>query len=270
MPNLVFRSQKDLQNGRFTEYLNQGNIQGFFVNVEGTATSQLDIDDLGNIKVNRNGRNIINKPFAFFHRLMKEWGGTLEETTPATGATRVVTFVPFFFPEIANNALEVLSDQELRVDVEQGTLSAFGSNAVTTRIIPVTAPQLVEVYEPEILDDVLSFGGSGTQTDEIGLSNITRILLEDSNGTATSIQLSRDGRQVVDSLTSDEINDYSNMVNRVESNPDSLIEINPLEGLGIDAIESQFHRLRVEASGATDVTYTWIRAVNYNPARLQA
>jgi hypothetical protein len=268
MSAIVFEDSFDPSSENFQEYLTAQKLRNIFMVIEGTTDTGQTFDpaDMGNVQVVRNGDELMNVPFELLHKIQNEWGGVLESTTPQAGATRYVSAVPMWFPEGLSNVLEIESNKELRLLIkpDQSAIStAFGSNDVEVRIFTEAYPDASEAYELRAYQETYSFGGANeTEQDTYNERDIVRTFFEDPSDVVSTLFCERDQRTLVDTVQLEEVNDVQNLINRVESGPDSVVEVNPLEGRGFGAVQSSTFRFRAQSSGSGNLLVTRMRLTN--------
>jgi len=218
------------------EYLDSGNYWCLQLVLEGTTASgeSVGLEDIADhVIVERNGSQLLNVPASFLHRIMDEWYGTVEQTNPSGGDTRIVVFVPFFYPEKENNALEVRSDQELELDVQfnQSTLSTKFDGTPTMTVRKILSSGLSEQYQPRYKQkrEPLVAGDTGVEV-KFNEAGIVRMYIDDQGNGVTRVQAEVDDRVLISNGDLKSTNDLANLLNRVESSPDDLVEINPFQG----------------------------------------
>jgi len=221
------------------------------------------LDDIADhVIVERNGTQIMNMPAGDLHRIMDEWKGTVENTAPTADDTRIVIPIPFWYPEEEANALNVQTDQELSVQIQfnQSTLSTrFGSNAASFELRRYLLSSTPENYVPFWKRSTLSLASGDTgKRDEFTDRGIVRLFLDDASSVVTRAQVEFDDRVLVNNADLDSVNDLANLLNRVESSPDDLVEVNPFQGPDGQGASRQTASVTVDASGAGNLVTTRI------------
>src|SRR5690554_2181228 len=72
--------------------------------IKGTTDTgeTLAADEVGRIRIQRDGDQIQGASFDFYHGLSNLIGGYAHSTTPTAGATRITAFIPFYLKGIRN------------------------------------------------------------------------------------------------------------------------------------------------------------------------
>jgi hypothetical protein len=266
MPGNRFIKSLNLNDGPDSFFLEPGKYLGLLCSIETTATSQLALDDLGQISIERNGRSLHpNIPVEYYHLWNRENGHVVEQTLPSSGATRVVFFIPFAYPEAPQNVLHVRSTQEVRFEAtpDSSTLSSNTSAATDLRIKKVTADAVQEMYELRMRRSTLSFDGAGRDVEQFNESNIVRLVYEDPSDVISSLQIDRNGKKLASSVDDDEINDLDVYFNKPHQEDTALKVVNPLQGPGAQGYQSSSMQYEAEVSGAGDIITTrMIRAAS--------
>jgi len=236
--------------GRYWALL--GILRGNAASGESVALS--DISD--HVKVERNGTQLMNVPAEFLHKIVDEWYGTVELTNPSGGDQRIVVPILFYYPEREDNALNVRNEQEMEVDIsfKQSTLSTRFDSGAPFELRKITSSDLPEQYQPFIKrkNEDLSSGDTGENV-EFGDSGIVRLYIDDQGGGVSRVQAEIDDRVLVSNGTLDTVNDLANLLNRVESSPDDLVEINPFQGPPPSGMSDQSAQLTFDADANTTV-----------------
>jgi hypothetical protein len=81
----------------------------------------------------------------------------------------------------------------------------------------------------------------------------------------TNLQVEFDDTILINNANKAAVNDLANLLNRVESSPDSLIEINPFQGPSAVGASQRSARVLYDANGAGDAEAT--RLIKRRPLR---
>lgn len=230
--------------------------------ITGTSdTAQTATADIGEYRLERNGREIHGADLLFTHQYADLKGGHPTLVAPTAGATRITTFIPFGLFGVPNT-LDIASkeecDLELRFNSNLSTI--FGSNAVTYTLQGYSAPSIPERYELNISKQNISASGASREKEVLNRQNIASLYLRDAGSVVDRIQYVADGEVIEDNVTDDDLRDISNFLNQVES-AQTLAEINMVNTSIVEA-QNKFSELEANftGSGTLDVV---VMSINY-------
>lgn len=231
-----------------------------------TDTAQtLDEADVGRIRIQRGGRQIIGETFEFFFDLSNLMGGYPHKTAPTAGASRLVAMIPFYLLG-ARNALDVRSKEEVDVYLDfNATLDTrFGANAGTYELYARNAEGIPEQYEIQIEEQDIVASGSGRYEDILDGRNLAQAYLRDASSVVDKVQLHVDGSVVVDNIDDAAILDVTTFEQQVEAAAGGLILVNNMPGGNIAEASNSNSELDVDFSGAGTLEVTKVR---WEPSR---
>jgi hypothetical protein len=271
MPSNRKVTQVDPTSEDLQEYVDSGRYWFLFGILSGTTASGQSVslgDIADHVIVERNGTQLLNVPASFLHKIVDEWFGTVELTNPSGGDTRIGVPIPFYYPERENNVLNVRSDQELEVNIQfnQSTLSSRFDGTPSFELRKYTASGISEQYQPRYKTkrEPLQAGDTGVQVN-FNESGIVRLYIDDQGSGITNVSAEIDNRVLVSNGTLDSVNDLANLLNRVESSPDDLVEINPFQGPPPQGKSQQKANLQLDADAQTNVkTYRIVERAPLN------
>jgi len=260
--NRKVKSGVDPTSEDFQEYLDAGNYWAIQVALTGNPDNSISLADIADhVIVERNGSQLMNVPYEFLHKVVDEWYGTLIHDMGGTAGDRSELYIPFFYPEKFNNALNIQSDQELEVTIQfnQSTLStAVGTGTLSCEVRRILSSGIGEGYVPRIKKRSTSMNaGDAGRREEFGDSGIVRLFVDDKSNVVTNAQVEIDDRILFSNGSLDSANSLANLLNRVEGSPDDLVEINPFQGPPPVGASERFAAVEYDSpnSGGTVDTY---------------
>lgn len=203
---------------------------GFFqLVIEGTTTTAeiLDPADVGNLRLQRFGKQKQGTTFEIYHDYSGIKGGFVEATTPTAGASRLVAYLPLSFPGIPNS-LDVRSDEEIdiKLDFDAILSTRFGANPSTWSLYGFIQPAIPERYVLYWENEDIQSNGAGALPKTLSGQNIGALLLRDSAGVINTVQIEQDGATVISNISDQILLDLTNLENRVETSGNTLVEVN--------------------------------------------
>lgn len=208
-------------------------IKGLFIRFAGTngAGATTTEADLGTIRVNYRGQDIVNADLAFFGLLNNLHMGT-HESGSAIGAAMAMSFyIPFHMPWDHKNGL-------INTDADRGTLYLqfplliAALLATGTVEIYVIEAKTVATYVPVWLNQNLQAGGAGQLTDRFRQFNISSVYYVPNAAITGQIVVNRDGQNVINASQA-VLDANSNLINEVEAAVLlTQIDLNPNHILG--------------------------------------
>lgn len=220
----------------------------------------LALEDIGRIRIQRGGREIINELWEFFGEYSDLKSGFPNLTVPTAGATRVAIAVPFAASGLPN-ALDVFNKEEVDVfldfDVQLDT--EFGANAATYELYGMMAPTQRERYELHIEQQHIVASAASRLLDKLSGRNIAALYLKDVAPAVTSLSLSIDGVNTINEIDDDTLLDITNMANRKEATGNALIEIQNVVTGKIQEVSNNNVEIDVTFSGAGTLEITKFR-----------
>jgi hypothetical protein len=167
--------------------LPEGFIRGLYVRYNGTATTSYTGEEVGDLRVLRKGKTIVNVNLGRLQNANNFRYGTVEEDE-TSGAWIHSCYVPFFVPQIPN-ALHVKGGEQTLLVCPQA-----GSDALT-QTIRVYADMCLtpEIYEPHIGEIALTQGSSVKTREPIGESNVAWTMVSPGSTNPTWIEIYKDG-----------------------------------------------------------------------------
>jgi len=198
--------------------------KGLLVYVSGTNnTSQtLALSDMNNIRVNRNGKDIVNVDFDRAQQLSDLLDGLTVNSSSSGSSFEFAFKIPFYVGKSGEfpNVLDISKDDTAMFHLDFGNLSTPVS-AGTYEIYGIESSG-VEVYEPMIISDQISLSASGTERRPAPAGNIHSVYTFPSTAANYSkLTIEKDNRIVEDANYS-ALQAYTNIVTQKES---SAIEV---------------------------------------------
>lgn len=214
---MILYKSENLLNLSTTKDLPEDLIQGLFIRYSGTAAAAVTVTlaNLGTVRVNYRGSDIVNVPVTFLNGMNNLHWGTAEFTSAVGAAFAGSVYVPFHAPwDYGNGLANRLSDRgfvELRFPALTAAVIASG----TVEIYYVQA-RTVANYVPLWIQQNVQVGGAGTVVDRIQSFNISSLYFDFNAIITGSVLVFRDGQQVINSNQA-VLQAKSNFDNRVET-----------------------------------------------------
>lgn len=261
---LKFIKTGDAKGTRVDIDLPAGRYAFLKLTIEGTSdTGQTATNDIGEYRLERNGREIHGTDLKFTHQWADLKGGHPTLVAPEAGATRITTFIPFgLFGEA--NTIDFASKEEadLEIRFNSNLATIFGSNAVTYTLYGFQAPSIAERYELQISKQNINAAGAGREKEVMNRKNIASVYMRDSSAVVDRIQFIVDGETIEDNVTDDDLRDITNIINQVESAQD-LAEINLVASGNILEAKNDFSELEANFTG-TGILDVVVLSLNYD------
>lgn len=265
MAGLKFIKSGDAKGTRVNVDLPAGRWAFLKITLIGTSdTGQaLTLADLGNYRIERNGRQIHGEDMRFLSEYADLKNGHPTFVAPTAGATRVALYVPFSVPA-QPNTLDLASKEEADLTLEFGSnlSTIFGSNDFTYEVLAYSAPSVPETYELQISQQDVRASGATRENEVLNKQNIAALYLRDTDSVVDQIQLITDGETIVDNVSDDDIRDIANLFNQVEAAQD-LAEINLLASGNILEASNNNSQLEANFSGAGEMGVT-VLSINFD------
>lgn len=233
-------------NGTMTFYLPQGQFGaiGIEYDVDAAAAVTLTKLNMGNIRVNWNGDDIINVEAELINNLNNIYGGVGEFSAVAGAAHRMMAFLPLGQWFDSNNVWDIgendrvmikvdFPDLALAANVDSGFVRIFGKNRLG-----------IMNYLHKIIPRPVVASGAATLADSYLLNNVSQVYINDPAALLSNIQIIKDGETIVDGEP-DTLLAYNAYIHQLEST---------VNVLAIDMVESMDIR---EALGVS-IHYNYI------------
>jgi hypothetical protein len=182
----------------FSDKIRPGPLAGIQIDVSmttDTGETLAPIDVADKVQLNRGGGHKAQESFDWFARFLQKYFGSLVQTTPTAGDSRVTGIIPMFAPERPQVAEIGSGELDLNIDFNDDTLDTRSdSNGYTVEITPLYAEMLRERYDLIIRRDTLE------QDDEVTYDedNIVRLTFEEETQDSNDrITVTVDGDQKV-------------------------------------------------------------------------
>jgi|GEM_PF-4966752 len=212
---------ENMTSGQVLFYLPEGVYSGLFVTFKGTNVegNALLSRDLGYVKLNYNGQELINVRSEFFIERANLLGGSTLQSSIENSDFTFTFFVPFRLKKDSTNVLVVAPNSVSFI------LSNFSTNVVSGTIdVYAVFSEGVAKYLPYIKEHNVDFAGASTKQVNFTQPNIEELYILNP-GNISRISVLRDGKLIVDSdLTS--LQSYSNAFNMIEDTTyNKLLEV---------------------------------------------
>lgn len=214
---------------------------GFLHTVEATSASgsKLLSADLGRMNLDIFAKQRINAPLGFFHHYGREHEGTLEQTNPTAGVTRITSFIPLYYPE-EPNAIPVQTVKDLVYSVEHSQGNYAGKldtgSEITASLRVLYSDQLQFRYVPQIERNTIQFTGAGTETLDVNESDVTHLYIREKESNTNAdiidrVDVTKDGQRVTaKGINSREIRDGSVITANTETPQGPWAHVSLMEG----------------------------------------
>jgi len=226
----LFIAQGSALGGAVNLDIPKGKYAGLLIRIFGTTNTgqTLALSDIGQLRVNRHGKEVISESFDFFHCYDDLKGGFLPTVTGgAAAAEDVFCLIPFALPELPN-VMNVLTNEEadLRLDFDTATMNTrFGANPCTYQVYGYMTPDIDEHYQLLIREQDVQATGAGRLSDALNGSNLAALYLIDDSDVIDSYSLAVDGSIVVDNIDDDVERAVTSFENSVEA-ANRMAEVN--------------------------------------------
>jgi len=222
LSRLSFIRQGSAKDGSVSVDLPKGRYAGLLVRIFGTTDTgkTLALSNVGKLRVQRNGKEVIGETFEFFNQYSNLKGGLLPTVSgSAATAEDIMCFIPFAIPEMRNcSAFRTNEEADLNCDFDASTLTTqFGSNSCTYQIYGYMMPEIAERYQLLIREQDIQASSAGRITAPLNGKNLAVVYLEDDSDKVDSTSLVVDDVVVVDAIDEDVIRHVTGFENRIES-----------------------------------------------------
>lgn len=213
---LNLSSQKDLP---------QGLLQGLYIRFSGDAAAGVTIatSDLGQVRVNYRGQDIINVPVSFISLFNNLHWGVAEFASAVGAAFSASIYVPFHMPWENTNGLLNLAEDKGFFELRFPLLTAAKIDSGTVEVYYIKA-RSVASYIPLLIQQNIQAGGAGNVNDKILNYNVSSLYLEENAHLTGQVMVFKDGQVTINS-TQAVLKSKSNFDNRVEA-AIALIQVN--------------------------------------------
>jgi hypothetical protein len=194
----------------------EGTIKGLWIRYTGTnQTGQtLTVANLGTVRVNVRGTDIVNVPVSFLSNMNNLFWGAAEASSTISAAFAFTVYVPFHAPWDSQNGIFVQIEDnpyiQLNYSGVTGTIIASG----TVEVYAVLANQVAR-YIPLWNQQNVQVGGAGRATQRLQNFNISSLFIE-TNAQLTTVLVNKDNKSVI-SANQNVLLAKSNLENEVET-----------------------------------------------------
>ena len=211
----------------------------------------LTSDNLGTLRVLKNGREIHNvnvEDLVDIHNL--EYG-VLEETSVAAAAFRHFVRLPFALPSDFDVALLARPSDKIEIihNFPDATATVV-SSGVVTYYGEVGAGVELAPYEVQWRNHNITIGAAGTTTQRLKLDNVSALYVENDATVLTSLGIRVDGRHVQSDIPRDDLYAHAQAMGRIET----FSATTPMMKIDLNAAELR------EAAVNTDMELTVVAA----------
>lgn len=247
-------------------------LAALLVTIDGKTASSQDLSPsrVGRLRVQRFGEQIQGEDAEFYHDLANIKSGHPTNSGGTNEQSHLAIPVPFGLKGIPN-VLDVQSNEEadLILDLSQGDLgTAFGSNSATYSVIGLVAKTVPERYVLRVQESNLQSNGSGRQPGEFNAKNVASVYMRDPDSVVDEIQLDLDGDVAQDTLSSQKLQDLTNLYNRIETSGLDLVQVHEPDQMNIQNTLNSRVSYDVKFSGAGTAEFT-LMSTRFNNERSQ-
>lgn len=211
-------------NGSLQFYVPSGLYKFFVVefDLDAAAAVTLTRANLGNLKLNFNGQDIINADVEILSLLGNIYGGVSEFTAVAGGATRCTVFIPCGQYWDNSNVYYVSQDDKVYLDlsfpdlalaanVDSGSIRVYAKNGVGSMN-----------YLNYLQTKPVVAAGAGVIDDSFPVNNVAQIILKSAATLLSNVQVRKDGEPVFDGNVN-VLTAYSDFVHMLETTNTTLV-----------------------------------------------
>jgi archaellum component FlaF (FlaF/FlaG flagellin family) len=253
---MILWKTEQLLNLQLSKELPLGTIKGLFIRYTGTndAGQTATLANLGTVRVNYKGNDIVNTTVSFFN-LFNNLKNGVSEFSSAVGAAFVASiYVPFHAPWDESNGLYVAKGDLATIDLRFSGLSGVAASGVV-EVYYVSAVGIAN-YIPLLINQNIQAGGAGQVVDEYQQFNISALYVTENAAITGQVNVYRDGRTLIQS-TQAVLEANSNMMNRVETALAFFeINLNPLQQVA-NSLSSNVS-VNITVNGATTIVVTFL------------
>lgn len=229
MAQRKFIQQGSAIGGQVNIDIPKGKYAGLLVRIFGTTSAgqTLLMADVGMMRINRKGKEVIAETFDFFHCYDDLKGGFLPEATGgAAAAEDVYCFIPVALPELPN-VMDVENNEEvdLKLDFTANLALRFVALPCTYQVYGYMTPDITESYQLLIREQDVQAAAAGRLVEIMNGKNSAAIYLIDAAGVIDSFSVAVDGQMIVDNIDDVVERAITSMENRVEA-ATTLVEVN--------------------------------------------
>lgn len=259
MAKRKFIQQGDAKGGPVSIDVPQGKYAGFLIRIFGTTSAAQTLlnADVGMIRINRDGKEVIAETFDFFHCYDDLKGGFLPTATGgAAAAEDIYCFVPCSLPELPN-VMNVPNNEQvdLKLDFTANLPLRFVALPCTYQVYGYLTEDIVEAYQLLIREQDVQAAAAGRLAEMINGKNLASLYLIDAGGILNSFSLSIDGQIVVDNIDDVVERAITAFENRVEV-ATTLVEVNQMRTGNFQNAINGNTELELIFSGAGTVNIT--------------
>lgn len=242
-----------------------GRYLGVLMRLRGTTdTAQtLALVDIGTIRVERLGSQVIGRSAEFFYDYTERFGGfPAAPTGNAATAEDVCWIVPFMAYGIPNS-MEVLTQSELVLYMDPlSTLATrFGANPISLDVIGITDDEIPESYQLRIISqDFVTTAASQIIRERLLAQNIVQVCFDDTGADISTIQLEVDDKIVAQRMDDTIYTFLNDIYLRTEAAGNPLTVLPTAGGGDLGSYVNQNAILEITAAAAGTIPITVVFA----------
>lgn len=253
-----------LSNLSTTYNLNERGSYGLFM-LRFTGTAQagqtVALPDLGNVKLNWNGEDIVNVPASILSALDNVYGGAVESTSNIGGSFAFSIIIPTGLWFDNKNIYEIGNNDKVYFNLSFPNMVAGLIVSGTVEISGLPKRGQMNYFHKLLSRNIVSAGAS-TITDTIVDKNISEVYLVDPATLMSNIQLVKDNKVIYDGSVGTELA-YSNWIHQLESTVTTLAlefvtsgNVQEALGSGID------YKYTFSGGGTQEQYYSAVELIN--------
>lgn len=255
---------------KYTVEVPIGRYQGYKLVIKGTTdTGQtLAPEDIGRLRMERNGQQKMSETFEFFHDYSDIKGGYPTATLPTAGASRIVAYIPASY--VSPNSMDVLASDELKFFLEfnNTTLSTrFGANEASWEFVGLEAEEVPEAYELNLFEHDVQASGATRKVFTIDHSNIACLFVKDPDDVLESILVRIDKKTATNNIDFENLLDDTAIENNIEASGLDLVELKYIANSIEEAVNGSTE-VEIEFTGAGTVEITGLKVEYLSSDRL--
>lgn len=252
---MILHKTEQILNLSASRELPEGVIKGLFIRWTGTnqAAQAVTLAQLGTIRVNFRGTDIVNTTVSFFNAMNNLHWGASEFSSAAGGAFVASVYVPFHAPfDDQNGIYNRLTDKG--VFFLQNTTTAVVVLNGTVEVYYIYATGVAQ-YIALWLNQNLQAGAAGQVVDRIQSYNVSSIYFTENAIVSGQVNIYQDGKSKIQA-TQAVLKAFSNLMNRVETAITLLqVNLNPLNQISAALSDLVEVNITVNAGGTYETNY---------------
>lgn len=243
-----------------------GSYAGVLVRFTGTTTTGqiVALSGVGNLRLQRAGKQVQGATFQFFHELNDLGGGFMEETLATAGANAVSAVISASAPGMPN-VMDIRSNDEadLFVDVGSAMATYFGANAITMSVWGLIEQAVPETYQLQVDAQNIVASAAGDLSEVLSAYNVSHLAVMDAGSVVSYIQASVGGKELIARMPPAVLKVINDWTYKVESSGAGLLVVPTAQFQTAALVRNDTTELRVTFSGAGTLQ-VWTLSVHVN------